>query len=307
MTSSHTADIHMFRNVIEYLEQEQTVINSSPTLKEDYEDFAAQMSVLDAKVTEFSESDDSASESKSVLKLSIADKTVQMFGFFRRHAIKTNDAELKKLSDVAPTNIKKMSDLDFIEFCKKMYTVMQENAAILTAHAISDVEQTALLAELNAFRSIKPQVKLNQSKRTTVNEDIANCVKNINSLLTNLLDMSAQTVSATYPDFVRQYDMNRKRREPSKKVTQVLFTVQNAANEAPLKGAKIAIQEMKSKGVTDINGQLLMKSGKYKHITVSISLDGMENQEVIIKDIMRGSTVNYTVKMRVEEMIPVLS
>ena len=307
MTSSNTADIHMFRNLIEYLEQEQSVINSSPTLKEDYEDFAAQLSVLDAKVTELSESDDTASESKSLLKLSIADKTVQMFGFFRRHAIKTNDAELKKLSDVAPTNIKKMSDLDFIEFCKKMYTVMQENAAILTAHAITDVEQTALLAELNAFRSIKPQVKLNQSKRTTANEDIANCVKNINSLLTNLLDMSAQTVSATYPDFVRQYDMNRKRREPSKKVTQVLFTVQNATNEAPLKGAKIAIQEMISKGETDINGQLLMKSGKYKYITVTVSLDGMENQEIIIKDIMRGSTVAYTVKMRVEEMVPVLN
>ena len=35
MTSSNTADIHMFRNLIEYLEQEQTVINSSPTLKEE--------------------------------------------------------------------------------------------------------------------------------------------------------------------------------------------------------------------------------------------------------------------------------
>ena len=307
MTSSHTADIHMFRNLIEYLEQEQSVINSSPTLKEDYEDFAAQMSVLDAKVTQFSDFDDSASESKSVLKLSIADKTVQMFGFFRRHAIKTNDAELKKLSDMAPTSIKKMSDLDFIEFCKKMDTVMKENAAILTAYAISDVEQTALLAELNAFRSIKPQVKLNQSKRTTVNEDIANCVKNINSLLTNLLDMSAQTVSATYPDFVRQYDMNRTRREPSKKVTQVLFNVQNATNDAPLKGAKIAVQELKFKGETNIEGQLLVKSGKYKYITVTISLNGMENQEVIIKDIMRGSTVTYTVKMKAEEMIPVLN
>ena len=101
--------------------------------------------------------------------------------------------------------------------------------------------------------------------------------------------------------------MNRKRREPSKNVTQVLFTVQNATNEAPLKGAKIAIQEMKSKGETGINGQLLMKSGKYKYITVTVSLNGMENQEIIIKDIMRGSTVAYTVKMRVEEMIPVLN
>lgn len=307
MTSSHTADIHMFRNLIEYLEQEQSVINSSPTLKEDYEDFAAQMSVLDAKVTQLSDSDDSAAESKTQLKLSIADKTAEMFGFFRRHAIKTNDAELKKLTDIAPTSIKKMSDLDFIEFCKKMDPVMRENAAILTAHAITDVEQTALLAELNAFRSTKPQVKLNQSKRTTVNEDIANCVKNINDLLINLMDVSAKTVGATNPDFVRQYDMNRKRREPSKNVTQVLFTVQNATNEMPLKGAKIAIQEMKSKGETDINGLLLMKSGKYKHITVTVSLNGMENQEVIIKDIMRGSTVAYTVKMRVEEMVPVLN
>ena len=122
-----------------------------------------------------------------------------MFGFFRRHAIKTNDAELKKLTDMSVTSIKKMSDLDFIEFCKKMDPVMRENAAILTAHAITDVEQTALLAELNAFRSMKPQVKLNQSKRTTVNEDIANCVKNINDLLINLMDVSAKTVVLPIP------------------------------------------------------------------------------------------------------------
>jgi hypothetical protein len=306
MTISQTADITMFRNILEFLDQKSPVVATSATLKEDYDDFVAQMSQLDTKMTEINGYQNSAAATKAQLKVAIAEKTVLMFGFLRRFAYKSNDENLQKSTEVTATSIKQMSDNDFFEFCKQTDTILRQNEAVLTAHAVTPDEQTALLAQLNSFKSLKPLVKLNQSKRVITNEDIAECIKNINGLLKNLMDVSVKTVYASNPEFVRHYELNRIRREPIKSITQVTLIISNMAGDGFLKGAKVVIPTLSLVGVTDEKGQLTIKTGNLKTLECSVSMDGMQSQDITITDIVRGSTTNYAVKMKVGETIMVL-
>jgi hypothetical protein len=307
MTLSQTADMNMFRNVLEFLEQEQAVINLSVPLKEDYEVFKAQMGQLDAKFTTINGFQESAAANKVGLKNTIAEKTVLMFSFLRRHAFKSNDEPLQKQTDVSVSSIRTMSDNEFIEFCKKTDSTLRQNEAVLTAHAVTAEEQTALLTQLNQFKSLAPQVKLNQSKRAVTIEDINESIKSIRSLLTNMMDVSVKTVSATNPEFVRHYDLVRVRREPSKSVTQVLFVVQNQLGDMPLSGVQIVIPSLDFEGLTDNKGQLTVKVGNLKTLTGTCSLSTLQTQDVIVSDIVRGSTTTCTVKMKVAEAVLVLN
>jgi hypothetical protein len=164
-----------------------------------------------------------------------------------------------------------------------------------------------LLAQLSQFKSLAPQVKLNQSKRAVTIEDINESIKSIRSLLTNMMDVSVKTVNATNPEFVRHYDMVRVRREPSKSVTQVLFVVQNQLGDMPLNGVHIVIPALDFEGITDNKGQLTVKAGNVKTLACTISLNAMQTQDIIVSDIVRGTTTTCTVKMKAAEVVLAVS
>jgi hypothetical protein len=307
MTASQSADISMFRNVKEYLDQESIIIATSPTLQEDYDDFTTLMSQLEEKVTGVKNTKETPAADKSNLKSSIAEKAALMFSFLKRHAIKTNDETLKKNVESTATTLKQLSDIDFIAFCQQAETIFRTHEVVLTKHDVSTEQQADLLTQLSLFKSLKPQVKLSQSKRSVAKEDVGESVKNIKSFMTDLLDVSVKTVDAKNPEFVRQYELNRVRREPAKSVTQILFTVKNEVGDLQFKGADIVIPELSFIGKTDSKGQLAVKTGNIKSLVATIMMEGMETQKLNFSNLERSSTTTAIVKLKSEQFSAALN
>ena len=306
MTAIQKEDVNMFNNVLEFLSQNESIVNSSVTFKEDFADFVVKMTQLEEKIDDKNGIEGSAAANKANLKVSVAENADLMFSFLRRHATKNNDEALKKAVNYSLSGIKTLSDSDFHNFCRKTDEILRQNAGVLTNHAVSPEKQATILAQLSLFRILRPQVKLNQTKRTVTNDDITECVKSVKDFLTNLMDVSVKTVKDTNPELVRQYEMNRQRREPSRSVTQVVFVVERENSATPVSNANVVIPELSFVGVTDDKGQLTLKTGRTKSLVGTISAAGMQTQDFSVSNIIRGTTTTINLKLKVGETILML-
>ena len=306
MTAIQKEDVNMFNNVLEFLSQNESIVNSSVTFKEDATEFMVKMTQLEEKIDDKNGIESSAAANKANLKISIAENADLMFSFLRRHATKNNDEALKKAVNYSMSGIKTLSDSDFYDFCRKTDEIFRQNADVLTNHAVTPEKQATILAQLGLFKILRPKVKLNQTKRSVTNEEVTECVKSVKDLLTNMMDVSVKTVKDTNPELVRQYELNRQRREPSRSVTQVVFVVERENSATPVSSANVVIPELNFVGVTDDKGQLTLKTGRAKSIVGTISANGMQTQDFTVSSIIRGTTTTINVKLKVGETILML-
>jgi hypothetical protein len=302
MTTSQSADVEMLRKVKEYLTQYPTVIADSQFLQEDVTDFFTQINVLEEKIKYANADVEITGEDKINMRESITAETLRLFNFLSRHALKTDNKMLKKLTDATPSSIKQMTDTDFIEFCKSVEEKVSENKAELVKYNVSEDAQSAFLAKIEMFRSIKPQVKLNQSKRSDSNGEAGASISEIKNFLSGFLDKSVHTVADKNPEFVRLYDYSRLRREPVKSSTQLLLNLVDAATNNPLSNVTVFVAELNLTGSTDNKGQFSIKVGNKSELICTFTKVGYKNQTVTFSSFTRGRTSEETVKMQLGEM-----
>jgi hypothetical protein len=216
MTVQQSADLMMFRNLAQFLAQNAAILDKSHTLKEDATDFQNALSQLEAKIKSINTMSEITGQEKLQLRDTIAQDAIRYLSILQRHAIKTNHLMLKKVSDVKVSALKQCSDADFITQSNQIAAILTDNATILSAALISVADQNGLIEKINLFKTVKPQVKLNITRKAVQNEDIDTFVKNIKAQLKQLLDASVLSVEGSDPDFVREYTLNRQRREPTK-------------------------------------------------------------------------------------------
>jgi hypothetical protein len=220
MTVQQSADVMMFRNLSQFLAQNAAILDQSPTLKEDATDFQNALSQLEAKIKSINTMSEITGQEKLQLRETIIQDGLRYSSILHRHAIKTNNAILKKRTDVKVSALKQMSDANFMAYCNQIAATLTENASILSAALVSAADQTSFLEKIQLFKTVKPQVKLNITRKAVQNEDIDTFVKNIKAQLKKLLDASVLSVEGSDPDFVREYTLNRQRREPTKTTTK---------------------------------------------------------------------------------------
>jgi hypothetical protein len=216
MNVQQSADIMMFRNLSQFLSQNAPILDKSPTLKEDATDFQNALTQLEAKIKSINTLSEITGQEKNELRETIIQESIRYLSILHRHAIKTNNAILKKLTDAKVSALKQMSDANFMAYCNQVAETITENAPILTTALVLPPEQNRFLEQIQLFKTVKPQVKLNISRKSVQNEAIELYVKAIKTQLKKLLDASVLSVEGSDPDFVREYELNRQRREPTK-------------------------------------------------------------------------------------------
>jgi hypothetical protein len=216
MTVQQSADVMMFRNLSQFLAQSAAILDKSSTLKEDATDFQNALAQLEAKIKSINTMSEITGQEKNLLRETIIQESVRYLSILHRHAIKTTNAILKKRTDVKVSALKQMSDANFMAYCNQVAETITENAPILNAALVAITEQNRFLEQIQLFKTVKPQVKLNITRKAVQKEDIEDGVKAIKSKLKKLLDASVLSVEGSDPDFVREYALNRQRREPTK-------------------------------------------------------------------------------------------
>ena len=302
MTTMQSAEVEMFRKVREFLRQYPTIVDSSVLLKDDVTGFMNHLSALDDKVKSVNDAVELTGEDKINLRKRITDETLRLLSFLSHHALKSDNKMLKKLTDTKSSTIKQMTDADFIEFCKQVDEKIVENKAILLQYRVTEDDQSALLNKIEIFRSVKPQVGLNQAKQTILNGDIATGVQDLKKFLSNSLDKVVPTVNDTNPDFVRLYNESRFRRDPSKSVTQLVLNVVDANNN-PLSNVTVFVAELNLTDKTDDKGQVTFKVGNQTELTCTISKASFKNETAAFSGFKRSNTSVETMKMQVGEMM----
>jgi hypothetical protein len=302
MTTSQSADVEMLRKVREYLTQYATVIAESEFLQEDVTDFFAKLLTLEEKIKYANADVDITGEDKIKMREAITAEIIRIFAFLSRHALKTDNKMLKKLTDTTPSSIRQMTDTDFIEFCKSVEEKVGDNKADLLKYNVSEDAQSVFIAKIEMFRSIKPQVKLNQSKRALSNEEAGTCIAEVKTFLSDFLDKSVHIVADKNPEFVRLYDNSRSRREPVKASTQLLLSLVDAVTNRPLSNVTVFVSDLKLTGTTDKNGQFTIKVGNKTELICFLSKTGFNNEVLTFTDFIRLKTKEVTVKMHISEM-----
>ena len=209
---------------------------------------------------------------------------------------------LKKLTDTKSSTIKQMTDAEFIEFCKQVAEKIVEHKTTLLQYRMTEDNQSALLNKIEIFRSVKPQVQLNQSKQTILNEGITKGIQDLKTFLTDFLDKSVPIVSDTNPDFVRLYAESRLRRDPNKSVTQLILNVVDV-NNTPLSNVTVFVAELNMTDKTDDKGQVTFKIGNQTELTCTVSKASFKNETVPFSGFKRSNTSVETIKMQVGEMM----
>jgi hypothetical protein len=216
MTAQQSADVMMFRNLSQFLAQNGAILNKSANLKEDASDFQNALTQLEAKIQEVNTVSEITGQEKLQLRNELIQETIRYMSILYRHALKSNNAPLLKISEVKLSDLKKLTDADFISYCNQAAEIFTNHSVVFHTALISTQEQKHLLDKIQDFKTVKPQVKLNRTRKTVQNEDIEQHIKTIKNLLKKMLDASVLSVQGSDAEFVRQYEMNRERREPTK-------------------------------------------------------------------------------------------
>jgi hypothetical protein len=229
MTVQQSADVTMFRHLSVFLTQNASIIDKSPTLKEDAMDFQNALTQLEATLKTLDTVSEITGQEKLLLRDTITQYALKYLSIIQRHAIKTNHATLKKKTDIKVSALKQSSDADFIAKCNQVSEVLTENAPILAAALIPAAEQNRLIEQMNHFKAVKPQVKLNITRKAIHKEDMDSAIKNMKAHLKQMLDASVLSVESTDANFVREYFLNRQRREPVKATAKAVVKKETIA------------------------------------------------------------------------------
>lgn len=198
----------------------------------------------------------------------------------------TGNDTLKAEVDYSLTDLLKMKDSLVAPRCQNIYAKTVENKAALGDYGITNAMLTALLAAISGYTETIPKPRAAVSNRKTLNANIVQLFKEIDSILLNQMDKLIVTFRTAKPDFVETYFNVRLITDPAVTATQLKGTITSAADGSAIKNAAVTVVELSKTAKTKSTGEYSFKpiaKGTYTVRVVKEGFKDFEADEVEVK------------------------
>jgi hypothetical protein len=204
----------------------------------------------------------------------------------------TGNATLKAEVDYSLSDLLKMKDSLVAPRCQNIYAKTVENKAALGDYGITNAMLTALQAAITGYTETIPKPRAAVSNRKTLNANIVQLFKEIDSILLNQMDKLIVTFRTANPDFVETYFNVRLITDPAVTATQLKGVVTKASDGSPVKVATVTVVELGKTAKTKSNGEYSFKPIAKGTYTVRVVKDGFKDFEADEVEVKLGD-VNH--------------
>ncbi len=323
MTKVQVADSETYGVLNVFINENAEKCQESEIVSEDVAYFQDVLAQFNDKKEEAQKDTTSIAANNSKLKASLSAQASDIFKYLQSHGIRKKDQTLLDIPKPVKSKMMVLADADFSTLMNDIVQKVTTYSDVLVLHAFTEAEQAAFKADVIAFNTGKPQVKIVRKQKKGTTENLKTVHEELNSAVEDRLMVSILTLQKKYPDFVRQFLDLCEKSIPPVSATQVTILAVNDETNAPLPSVTILLPDLEktveadAKGKlvlkkllstdkstqmstfeTDANGKLYVKTGNLKELPIKASKGLFEDQEVVVTKIKRGRVTEIELRMK---------
>lgn len=211
MTDVQRTDLDSGRAVDKVFKDHQTFVNGDANILATQTWLSGLIQAIDLKASVQQAGRGSAKEIKDNLKDSGTELGQKWLNALKGLATATDNKELEKAVDISPSGYAKLPDNEWYQFNLQFVPLCQTYAAevIKFGRVASEVETLKALNE--SFRVAMPTPEAARSTMAKITEDLAGLFEELNTRLREKTDALVKAYEEVQPNFVREYQLARRK------------------------------------------------------------------------------------------------
>lgn len=231
--------------------------------------------------------------SKKTSKQDMCAPAADIAGVVFAFADATGNSALKAEVDYSLSDLLKLKDSLVAPRCQNIHDKSVENKTALVDYGITNAMLTNLQAAIDSYTETIPKPRTAVSNRKTLNANIVQLFKDIDSILLNQMDKLVVTFRAAHPDFVSTYFNVRRITDPAVTATQLKGVVTSAADGSAIKDAMVTIVELSKTAKTKASGEYKFKPIAKGTYTVRVTKTGFQDFEADEVEVKLGEVNHF--------------
>ena len=283
-----------------FFEDNAAVIDTSDLAKEDVAFYLTLLIVFETRIAEEKAFEATTGADQKTLKVKITDNVLSVQDKLLAYAIKTGDEALKATTQNAATSFTIAKNDDFIEKVKSEIARMKKYPDVLTKYGVTETFQQELTDDLADFEKIKPNMAVDRSKSAVITKNVHDAYAKLKEFTDKSLPVGLATLASAHPDFTNGYN---RLATTSATIQGIKFKIKvvNAVTKKAEADVTIDIPDLELQVTTDSNGIAFIKTGIITDVTVKVSKESFNSQEIVVKKLRRGSVREIIVKLESTE------
>jgi hypothetical protein len=214
MTAKDEARLSMYRTVIQFCNNNLTIINANAA-------FVAVLALITSKVSTLLTNETAARKQtkgvaqdkgtqRATLCLNAFDIAATVFAY----ASEVNNLTLQQLVKFTLTDLEKTKDELLVPTCNNIKKAATDNLAALATYGITAPTLTAFQNNIDLYSGAVPKPRLAKTAKTTSNKNVKATFQEIDTLFKTRMDKLAGSFRTTAPNFLTEYKEARKIIDP---------------------------------------------------------------------------------------------
>lgn len=293
MNAKQEAKLSMCQGVKVHLDDNATIIAANTAFQTAFNNFKTKVAavVSTTQLTDLALT--GLAVSKKTSKQDMCAPAADIAGVVFAFADATGNSALKAEVDYSLSDLLKLKDSLVAPRCQNIHDKSVENKTALVDYGITNAMLTNLQAAIDSYTETIPKPRTAVSNRKTLNANIVQLFKDIDSILLNQMDKLVVTFRAAHPDFVSTYFNVRRITDPAVTATQLKGVVTSAADGSAIKDAMVTIVELSKTAKTKASGEYKFKPIAKGTYTVRVTKTGFQDFEADEVEVKLGEVNHF--------------
>jgi len=301
MTDYQNAELKMFLEVSKFFETNSELTSGNAVIKKHVDSLNLQIADLEKNKAKQQIDTTGYAKEKRKAKADLAKTIYMLTAGVRSFATDTNNDPLFNEFKTPESHIKKMADVDIVNYAKTLAKAIKENQKDLKAYGITAEDLTNLKTKISDYENILLLPAQQRKEKSLATKNIKKIIKDINKLLSISLDNDMVQYSDTQADLYNEYLKMREIDDSQTTALSIKGRVVDSQSKEPLQYVKVTAkfkagkewaEKVKSsthlgnfqfKGIPDGKCKLIFELEYYNKLVVDTAVHGGEFTRVDVE------------------------
>lgn len=196
------------------------------------------------------------------------------------YASATKNETLKAEVDYSHSKFLLLREDQLVSISQNIHDIGITNLPALKDYGITDAKLTELQAAIDAFKASIPKPRAAKGQKITMTGNLEELFAQTDDILINQMDALLSNFETAHPNFVKDYRVARRIKDPATTATQLKGKITNKSDGKPVKDATITVVELALTTKSNSAGNYKFKPIDYGEYTIKVTATGFQDYEV---------------------------
>lgn len=286
MNANQTAKVKMFKDVVEYCDENTFLIATVAALQTALNLVKAKLVLLDEAAQSSAVPITGIAADKGNRRKIMTDLAIDVASMVFAYASASDNNTLKAEVDYPEYKLTRLRDADAVIVSRTIHDRAVEDIVRLEDYGITPALLASFLTAIEEFETSIPKPRTAIGKRKTQKANVTEFIREIDVILETQMDKLMSKFRISNPDFYETYFNLREIVDPSTTHTQLKGTITDSADGKPISNAVITITEPSKAATSGADGKYSIKPAPFGKFTVTVTKTGYQSfqaEDITIK------------------------